>query len=132
MKAATRDQPLVAGAAAPLGPLGMVDTGYVLRRDQVPRLAAVYVGKPANPNEPGLRRLDEQPGPFLTPERRQPPQAAARERQPWSYTSIGGATGKRSPVAAGAAGELAVAARQSFCKAGFRARSGKWHDAETR
>jgi len=45
------------------GPLGMVDTGYVLRADQVPRMAALYGGNPADPNEPGLRRLDELPWP---------------------------------------------------------------------
>jgi len=51
------------------GPLGMVDTGYVLRPEQVPRLAALYGGNLADPNEPGLRRLDELPWPgaFLTP-----------------------------------------------------------------
>jgi CubicO group peptidase (beta-lactamase class C family) len=53
------------------GPLGMVDTGYVLQPEQVPRLAALYVGNLADPNEPGLRRLDEQPAPFLTPVPRQ-------------------------------------------------------------
>jgi CubicO group peptidase (beta-lactamase class C family) len=51
------------------GPLGMVDTGYVLRPDQVPRLAALYGGNLADPTESGLRRLDELPWPgaFLTP-----------------------------------------------------------------
>jgi CubicO group peptidase (beta-lactamase class C family) len=49
-------------------PLGMVDTGYVLRAEQVPRMAALYGGNVADPNEPGLRRLDELPWPgaFLT------------------------------------------------------------------
>ena len=51
------------------GPLGMVDTGYVLRADQVPRMAALYGGNLADPNEPGLRRLDDMPWPgaHLTP-----------------------------------------------------------------
>ena len=51
------------------GPLGMVDTGYVLRPEQVPRMAALYGGNVADPNEPGLKRLDELPWPgaFLTP-----------------------------------------------------------------
>jgi CubicO group peptidase (beta-lactamase class C family) len=51
------------------GPLGMVDTGYVLQPAQVPRLAALYGGNLADPKEPGLRRLDELPWPgaFLTP-----------------------------------------------------------------
>jgi len=51
------------------GPLGMVDTGYVLRPDQVPRLATLYGGNVADPNEPGLERLDELPWPgaFLSP-----------------------------------------------------------------
>ena len=51
------------------GPLGMVDTGYVLRAEQVPRMAALYGGNAADANEPGLRRLDELPWPgaFLTP-----------------------------------------------------------------
>lgn len=55
------------------GPLGMVDTGYVLRPEQVLRLAALYGGNFADPNEPGLRRLDELPWPgaFLTPVPRQ-------------------------------------------------------------
>lgn len=44
-------------------PLGMVDTGYVLRPEQVPRLAPLYVGNVADPNEPGLRRLDDVPWP---------------------------------------------------------------------
>lgn len=56
-----------------LGPLGMVDTGYVLRPDQVPRLAALYGGNAADPSEPGLRRLDDVPWPgaFLKPVPRQ-------------------------------------------------------------
>jgi CubicO group peptidase (beta-lactamase class C family) len=51
------------------GPLGMVDTGYVLRAGQVPRMATLYGGNVADPHEPGLRRLDELPWPgaFLTP-----------------------------------------------------------------
>jgi len=55
------------------GPLGMVDTGYVLRPEQVPRLAALYGGNFADPNEPGLRRFDDLPWPgaFLTPVARQ-------------------------------------------------------------
>ena len=55
------------------GPLGMVDTGYVLRPEQVPRLAALYGGNLADPNEPGLRRFDDLPWPgaFLTPVARQ-------------------------------------------------------------
>jgi len=55
------------------GPLGMVDTGYVLRPDQVPRLAALYAGHFADPNQPGLERRDDLPWPgtFLTPVARQ-------------------------------------------------------------
>lgn len=55
------------------GPLGMVDTGYVLQPAQVPRLAALYGGNLADPNEPGLKRLDELPWPdaFLKPVARQ-------------------------------------------------------------
>ena len=51
------------------GPLGMFDTGYVLRPEQVPRLVALYGGNLADPDEPGLKRLDELPWPgaFLTP-----------------------------------------------------------------
>ena len=51
------------------GPLGMVDTGYVLREEQVPRMAALYGGNIADPSESGLRRLDELPWPgaFLSP-----------------------------------------------------------------
>jgi CubicO group peptidase (beta-lactamase class C family) len=55
------------------GPLGMVDTGYVLRPDQAPRLAALYGGNLADPTEPGLKRLDDLPWPgaFLKPVARQ-------------------------------------------------------------
>ena len=52
-----------------LGPLGMVDTGYLLRPDQVARLCPLYVGDLANPEKPGLTRLDNVPWPdaFLKP-----------------------------------------------------------------
>ncbi len=52
-----------------LDPLGLTDTGYVLRPDQVARLVPLYGGNIADPNEPGLKRLDELPWPgaFLTP-----------------------------------------------------------------
>ena len=52
-----------------LGPLGMVDTGFVLRPDQVPRLAALYRGDLLDPMKPGLKRLDETPwrGAYLLP-----------------------------------------------------------------
>lgn len=45
------------------GPLGMADTGFVLRPDQVPRLAALYKGDLADPMKPGLERLDTTPWP---------------------------------------------------------------------
>ncbi len=57
-----------------LGPLGMVDTGYVLRPEQLPRLAALYGGQAEDPDEPGLRRLDAKlpwPEAFLKPVARQ-------------------------------------------------------------
>ncbi len=44
-------------------PLGMVDTGFVLRADQRPRLAALYVGDLQQPSRPGLTRLDNTPWP---------------------------------------------------------------------
>jgi CubicO group peptidase (beta-lactamase class C family) len=44
-------------------PLGMVDTGFVLRTDQLPRLAALYVGDPLDPTKPGLQRLENVPFP---------------------------------------------------------------------
>ena len=52
-----------------LGPLGMADTGYLLRPDQVARLCPLYVGDLANPEKPGLTRLDNVPWPdaFLKP-----------------------------------------------------------------
>jgi CubicO group peptidase (beta-lactamase class C family) len=55
------------------GPLGMVDTGYVLRPEQAPRLAALYGANLANPNEAGLQLLDKLPWPdaFLKPVPRQ-------------------------------------------------------------
>lgn len=46
-----------------VGPLGLVDTGFVLRPDQVPRLAALYKGDLADPMAPGLDRLDTTPWP---------------------------------------------------------------------
>jgi CubicO group peptidase (beta-lactamase class C family) len=52
-----------------LGPLGMVDTGFVLRPAQLPRLAALYRGDLMDPMKPGLKRLDETPWPgaYLRP-----------------------------------------------------------------
>lgn len=54
-------------------PLGLVDTGFVLRPDQVPRLAALYRGDLADPMKPGLKRLDDTPWPgaYLQPVARQ-------------------------------------------------------------
>ena len=56
-----------------LGPLGMADTGYLLRPDQVARLCPLYVGDLASPEKPGLTRLDNVPWPdaFLKPVARQ-------------------------------------------------------------
>ena len=48
-------------------PLGMVDTGFVVRPEQQPRLTAFYVGADlANPLKPGLTRNDQAltPGPM--------------------------------------------------------------------
>ena len=42
-------------------PVGMVDTGYVLRADQIPRLATLYAGHPMTATKPGLHRLDNIP-----------------------------------------------------------------------
>lgn len=42
-------------------PMGMVDTGYVLRADQIPRLATLYAGHPMTATKPGLQRLDNIP-----------------------------------------------------------------------
>ena len=54
-------------------PLGMADTGHVLRPDQVARLCPLYVGDLADPRRPGLQRLDNVPWPqaFLKPVPRQ-------------------------------------------------------------
>ena len=56
-----------------LDPLGMVDTGYVLRSDQIARLCPLYGGDLSNPDKPGLTRLDNVPWPdaFLKPVARQ-------------------------------------------------------------
>jgi CubicO group peptidase (beta-lactamase class C family) len=43
------------------GPTGMVDTTYILREDQTPRLATLYAGHPMTPTKPGLHRLDNMP-----------------------------------------------------------------------
>ena len=53
--------------------IGMVDTGFVLRKDQVPRLAALYRGDIADPMKPGLQRLEDTPWPgaYLRPVPRQ-------------------------------------------------------------
>lgn len=50
------------------GPLGMVDTGFVLRPEQAPRLAALYAGDLGNALASGLRRLHDTPWPgaYLT------------------------------------------------------------------
>ena len=45
------------------GPLGLVDTGFVLRPEQLPRMAALYRGDLADPMKPGLVRLDDTPWP---------------------------------------------------------------------
>ena len=54
-------------------PLGMVDTGFVLRPDQVPRLCALYRGDVADATKPGLQRQDHLPWPgaYLKPVPRQ-------------------------------------------------------------
>ena len=44
-------------------PLGMVDTGFVLRPEQVPRLCALYRGDVADATKPGLHRQDHLPWP---------------------------------------------------------------------
>lgn len=56
-----------------LEPLGLHDTGFVLRSDQVPRLAALYGGDLLDPMQPGLERLDglPWPGAYLAPVPRQ-------------------------------------------------------------
>ena len=55
-------------------PLGMVDTGFVLRPEQRPRFTALYGAlNPARPFSPGLERLDNTPypGAWLEPRPRQ-------------------------------------------------------------
>lgn len=56
-----------------LDPLGLTDTGFVLRPDQVGRLAALYGGDVMDPLKSGLERLDglPWPGAYLTPVPRQ-------------------------------------------------------------
>lgn len=47
-----------------LGPLGMVDTKFVVPAQDLPRLTAMYAGaSPTNPLEPGLTRADHWPYP---------------------------------------------------------------------
>jgi CubicO group peptidase (beta-lactamase class C family) len=52
-----------------LGPLGMVDTGFVLPGAQAHRLASLYRGDLMDPMKPGLKRLDDTPWPgaYLRP-----------------------------------------------------------------
>ena len=45
------------------GPLGITDTGFVLRPEQLPRLAALYRGDPVDVMKPGLQRLNNTPFP---------------------------------------------------------------------
>ncbi len=54
-------------------PLGLTDTGFVLRPDQVPRLAALYKGDLADPMAPGLEHLPGTPWPdaYILPVPRQ-------------------------------------------------------------
>ena len=54
-------------------PLGLPDTGFVLRPDQVPRLAALYRGDLADVMKSGLQRLNDTPWPgaYLRPVARQ-------------------------------------------------------------
>ena len=51
------------------GPLGLTDTGFVLRPDQVPRLLPLYRGDLADVMKPGLTRLHDTPfpGAYLQP-----------------------------------------------------------------
>jgi CubicO group peptidase (beta-lactamase class C family) len=53
------------------GPLGMVDTGFVVPEDQRDRLTAYYMGADLDdPTKPGLTRIDHQspwPGAYLRP-----------------------------------------------------------------
>ena len=44
-------------------PLGMVDTTYVLRPEQVSRFTALYIGDARQPNKPGIKRLENMPWP---------------------------------------------------------------------
>jgi CubicO group peptidase (beta-lactamase class C family) len=54
-------------------PLGMVDTAYLLREDQIPRLAPLYAGHPMTATKPGLHKLENMPWPdaFIKPVPRQ-------------------------------------------------------------
>jgi len=45
------------------GPLGMVDTDFWVPPAKQSRLCALYIGDPADPTRPGLRRLDDKPWP---------------------------------------------------------------------
>jgi CubicO group peptidase (beta-lactamase class C family) len=45
------------------GPLGLIDTGFVLRPEQRPRLAALYRGDLQDVMKPGLQRLNDTPFP---------------------------------------------------------------------
>lgn len=56
-----------------LDPLGLGDTGFVLRPEQVVRLAALYGGDAMDPMKPGLERLDSLPWPcaYVAPVPRQ-------------------------------------------------------------
>lgn len=54
-------------------PLGMVDTCYVMRSEQIPRLTTLYAGHPMNATKPGLHPLNNMPWPdaFIKPVPRQ-------------------------------------------------------------
>jgi CubicO group peptidase (beta-lactamase class C family) len=54
-------------------PLGMVDTCYVMRSEQIPRLTTLYAGHPMNATKSGLHPLNNMPWPdaFIKPVPRQ-------------------------------------------------------------